>query len=372
MILQNTVFSQEERITAFELSVDQDNFVDFLHDDPEEAYNYTVGLRLGIYGELANHVYLGLPFVRQIVDEFLIDRLVDNTMLRRQKESHNFVLTINGFSPTFISDETQIFMDTMAAGYSLENDLPFSSFTGFRSTRRLELSKAIAHIAGQLDVAVNSSFTIGFASLSLASGVENLFGGNRPDAVLWKRDDNKPYPTGQLNHAMVPLFMYSLSVETVVWRPVRKVLLQVRPEFNLGYYTDIGIGLDFGKVMNSNRFIDNLSYTDTNNPGMVSVNTEDISFSLVAGGAVRTVLYNAHYHGFFGWNKREEWAWADTERFLLEGYVGLKLQFYKKVELNFSINTRSPALNIPDTKYNTWGTFGLKYLLGEQGEGCYD
>ena len=372
VLVHNDTFAQEDEITAIELSADQDFFADFLHKDPIEAYNYTTAFRIGFYGELANHIYLGLPYVRQKIDGWLIDPILENSRFGEEWTSHNFALTINGFSPTFISDETTQFADTLLGGYRLENDIPFSSFTGLRSSRRMEMSKMMAHSAKEIDMAVTTSFTFGFMSLGLIRGVENALGANRPLANLWERDESKPYPTGQLNHVMAPVFMYSLSVETVLWRPFRKVLLQMRPELNLGYYTDIGLGIDFGKVMNSNRFIDNLSYTDTNNPGLASVNTEDVSFSLVAGGAVRATFYNAHLHGMFGWNRGQELEWGDTQRYLLEGYVGLKLQFVKTIELNFSINARSSALKNPNTKYSTWGTVGLKYLLGEEGEGCYD
>lgn len=372
LIIPIFVVGQDDNLTGIEVSTDQDVFADFLHDDPVEAYNYTAALRLGIYGEWANSVYLGLPWVRQKVDDWLIDPMIGNTLWREDYVRHNFVLTINGFSPAFINDETPLFQDTLAAGYSLANDLPFASFTGFRSTRRLQLYKNVAHSAGQIDLAVNTSFTFGFASLGVIQGVENLLGAKRPDAILWDEDEDKPYPTGQLNHTMVPIFMWSLSMERVFWRPLPKLVFQVRPELNLGYYTDIGIGLDFGKVMNTDRFVDNLSYTDTNNPGLLSINDKNIGFSLVGGIVARGVVYNAHYHGFFGWNKREEWAWNDTRRFMLEGYAGLKLQFFRKVELNFSINTRSPMLNVDESKFNTWGTAGLKILLGPPGEGCYD
>ncbi len=362
----------EEPITAYEFSMDQDFLADFVHDDPEEAYNYTAGLRLGIYGELANHPYLGLPYVRQKLDGWLIDPLINLFSFWHEEKSHNFVMTINGFSPRFISDETQLFIDTTANGYQLQQDLPFSSFTGFRSSRRIEADKVFAHTRTAIDYAFTSSFSFGFTSLGLTRGVENLFGARRPNGNLWKKNDQAPYPTGQLNHTMVPLFMYSLSMETVLWRPIKKVMLQVRPEINLGYYTDVGIGFDFGKVMNTNRFIDNLSYTDTNNPGLVSISNEDMSFSLVCGGVIRAVFYNVHYHGMFGWNRLEEYAWADTKKYMLEGYVGAKLQFIKKLEFNFSVNTRSPMIKGEQGKYNTWGTLGFKYLIGEEGEGCHD
>ncbi len=364
--------SQQEDLTAYEISMDQDFLADFLHDNPLEAYNYTAGLRLGFYGELADHNYLGLPIIRRKVDGWLIDGLLDRFGYWDQEISHSFVLTINGFSPTFISDETPIFVDTLVGGYQLSQDIPFSSFTGFRSTRRVESTKTIAHSASEVDFAITSSFVFGFASLGIIKGVENMFGMGRPSANLWSRDEQEPYPTGQLNYTMIPLFMYSLSAERVLWRPMDRVLFQLRPEINLGYYTDVGIGLDFGKVMNSNRFIDNLSYTDTNNPGLVSISDADISFSLVAGGAIRAVFYNAHYHGMFGWNKGQEYGWGDTQKYLLEGYVGAKLQVIRKLEFNFSLNIRSSALKTDQAKYSSWGTLGFKYLMGDPGEGCYD
>ena len=328
-----SMIAQEDDLTAVELSMDQDAFADFLHDDPTAAYNYTTALRLGIYGEWANWDYLGLPWVRKKIDGFLIDRILDFSSYGFENESHNFVLTINGFSPTLISDQVPLFWDTLAAGFQLERDLPFSSFTGFRSTRRIELSKWLAHFGTQADLAITSSFTFGFASLGMVQGIDNMFRGDRPDANLWDRDEARRYPTGQLNHTMAPMFMYSVSMERVVWRPMKRVLMQVRPEVNLGYYTDVGIGLDFGKVMNTNRFIDNLSYTDTHNPGLASVSDKDVSWSLVGGGVVRGVLYNAHYHGYFGWNEGIEKPWAETRKYLLEAYVGLKLQFYQTLQL---------------------------------------
>jgi len=367
-----TLCGQEDNLSAIELSFDQDYLSEFLHDDPVEPFNYTAGLRLGFYGEAANHIYLGLPYVRQKIDWFFIERIMDNSMYRHENESHNFVLTINGFSPGMISDETQLFLDTTANGYQLINDLRFSSFTGFRSTKRIEYSKPRAHIAGISDLAVTTSFTFGFASIGLIRSIDNILTGDRPDGNLWKRDEDKPYPTGQLNYAPIPLFMYSMSLESVLLRPMRQVVLQMRPELNLGYYTDIGIGLDFGKVMNTEKFIDNLSYTDTNNPGSLSISDKNFAFAIAGGAVIRAVFYNAHYHGMFGFNKGEEFAWNDTQKYLAEGYVGLKMQFFRTIELNFSVNARTSALKTDDNKINTWGTVGLKYLIGRSGEGCYD
>lgn len=366
------LISQEYDLSGLELSIDQDYFADFLRDSTEVSDNYTISMRLGFYGALANHPYLGAPFVREKLDALLIDKMLYNSNFREERRTHNFVLTINGFTPSHISDEIVEFQEAIDAGYRLENDRPFSSFTGIRSTRRIEGNKLFVHSARQLDLAINTSFTFGFASLGLASGIEDLFGAKRPDSNLWQENENAEYPTGQVNTAPMPLFMYSISAEAVVWRPLRKVILQVRPEVNLGYYTNIGLGVDFGKVMNVERFLDNLSYTDLNNPGTFVVNNENLSISLVGGAAVRAVLYNAHLSGWFGLWDDYYVGISDTKKIFYEAYAGFKLQMFKKLELNFSVNTRSAEFTLPEQSRKLWGTFGLKILLAEEGEGCYD
>ena len=374
LLISNLSYGQENYLSGIELSIDQDYFADFLQsDENNENRNYAISLRLGIYGELADHTYLGLPWVRRIIDGFLIDRVLENRGFRQDRRSHSFSFEINGFSPSLISDEVTGFSDAVLGGYDLAADRPFSSFTGFRSTRRLEGNKLFVHSARQLDLAVTTSFTAGFASFGIIRNVENLLGSNRPDGNLWDRNDNAPYPTGQLVLSPVPMLMYSVSVEAVVWRPVKQVLLQVRPEVNLGYYTDIGIGFDFGKVMNVEKHIDNLSYTDNNNPGLIVVNNDHFGISIVAGGTGRFVLYNEHINGLYGLSKGDNYiSFGDTRKFVVEGYVGVKLQLFKKVELNFSINQRTSEFKNDLRSRPMWGTFGAKYLLGEEGEGCYN
>jgi len=367
------VKAQQSYIAGFEMSVDQDYFSDFLRDENNENRNYAISLRLGIYGEIADNIYLGLPWVRQKVDGFLIDNILYNSGFREETESHNFVFITNGFSPSLISDEVAGFQLAVDGGYDLATDRPFSSFTGFRSTRRIQGSKRFAHTARQLDLAITSSFTFGFASLGLVQGVENIFGKNRPDANLWDRNDDASYPTGQVMRAPSPMFMYSISAEAVIWKPIKKVLVQVRPEVNLGYYTNIGVGIDFGKVMNVDRHVDNLSYTDTNNPGLISVNNENIGFSLVAGLTSRVAFYNAHVNGYYGLSKGDNFrSFGGLRKFVFEGYIGAKLQLFKKVEFNFSINQRTTEFTNAPRPRPMWGTFGVKYLMAPEGEGCFD
>jgi len=368
-----TITAQENYLSGVEVSIDQDYFADFLRNQNNENRNYATSMRIAVFGEIAENTYFGLPWVRRAVDGFLIDRVLYNRGFREERESHSFSFEINGFSPSLISDEVPGFNTAIAGGYSLESDRPFSSFTGFRSTRRLEGNKLFVHTTQQVDLAFTTSFTAGFASLGIIQGIENLFGSNRPDANLWDRNDDAPYPTGQLVLSPIPMLMYSVSVEAVVWRPIKKVLLQVRPEINLGYYTNVGIGFDFGKVMNVERHIDNLSYTDNNNPGLVVVNNESFGISIAAGGTARFVLYNEHINGLYKWSKGDNYiSFGDTKKIVLEGYVGVKIQFAKKIELNFSINQRSSEFSNSLRSQPMWGTFGMKYLLGEEGEGCYD
>jgi hypothetical protein len=367
-----TLIAQENDLSGIEISIDQDFLVDFLHDDPKEDDNYAVSLRIGIYGAYANHVYLGLPFVRQKIDGFLLDGFLEDSGFREESVSHNFVFTVNGFSPLHISDETTRFQEAIDAGYRLIDDRPFSSFTGFRSTRRVQGYKLYVHSAKRQDLAFTTSFTFGFASFGLAQSIENLLGANRPDGNLWDRDKAKTYPTGQVIPKALPLFMYSISAEAVLWRPMKKVLLQIRPELNLGYYTNIGLGFDFGKVLNVERLIDNLSYTDTHNPGTIAVSDEYLALSFVGGATARAVIYNAHLNGLFSSSAGHYIIFGDTKKFLFEAYIGAKVQLFQKFEFSLSVNGRSAEFSGPAGKQTWWGTLGFKYLLAPPGEGCYD
>lgn len=364
--------AQEYDLSGFELSIDQDYFADFLRDSTELSDNHVISLRLGFYGALANHPYLGVTYVRDLVDGFILDRILYNSGYRETRRSHSFHFTVNGFTPGHISNEIPEFQQALDEGYLLSEDRPFASFTGFRATRRLEGNKLFVHSAKQLDMSINTSFTFGFASFGLAKSVENLFGAKRPDGNLWSKNDTLSYPTGQVNFFPMPLFMYSVSAEAVVWRPIKKVIFQLRPELNLGYYTNIGIGFDIGKVMNVESTIDNLGYTDLHNPGVLVVNNEHLSIAFSAGATARAVLYNAHLTGWFGWRDDYYIEFSDVKKFIWEAYAGIKMQFFKKVELNFSINQRSSEFSGAESRSNLWGTFGLKYLLAEEGEGCYD
>lgn len=368
-----SVFGQEEDLTGVELSIDSDRFADGFRESDEVAdRNYTAGLRVGIYGALANHNYLGLPWVRRKVDGLFLDRFLERGSFIQDRKSHNFVLTINGFSPSYINDVDTSYVNAAAAGYSLFNSRPFSSFTGFRSSRRLEGRKRLVHSAYSYDLAVTSSFTFGFASFGMIQGIDNLFKGGRAVAILWDRDEDKPYPSGQVMHKPVPIFMYSVSGEAVLWQPLRKILFQARPEINVGYYTNIGIGLDVGKVMNVEKHVDNMGYTDTNNPSLVVVNNESIGLSLTGGVAVRAILYDGHLNGWFSKSAGHYISFSDMKKFQWEGHVGLKLQLLKKIEITYSISRRSVGFKADVTRDPIWGTLGLKYLIGEEGEGCYN
>ena len=317
-------FSQQLDFSGVEISIDQDRFADFLRDTILEDRNHTIGLRLGFYGSYANSYYLGLPWVRENIDAFYLDNMLYNRGFNLENISHNFTFTINGFSPALINNQTPFYQSNEASGYQFSQDRPFSSFTGFRSTRRLEGNKLFAHSAFRLDMAVTTSFTFGFMSLGLAQGVENLFGGNRPEAILWDRDETVTYPTGQPMRKGMPVFMYSLSYEAVVLRPLRKIVVQVRPEVNLGSYTNLGFGLDIGKVMNVEKNVDNLGYTDTNNPSLIKVNNENIALAISAGGAVRFALYNAHLNAFYN-DERYHVPFSNTRKVVLEAYIGAKV-----------------------------------------------
>ena len=363
---------------GIELSMDQDYFADWVRQNDDNAdrmphfdKNYTAALRLGIFGEYANSYYLGLPWVREKLD-ILIDNRLYKTGFNQQAESHSFVFIANGFSPTHISDEVEGFETAVADGYNLADDRPFSSFTGFRSSRRLEGTKRIIHSAKVYHMGINSSFSFGLGGTGLARGIDNLLSFRRPNGNLWRRDEDKPYPTGEVIKNVLPLFQYSLSSEIAIWSPLPRVVLQVRPEINLGHYSDLAFGIDFGKVMNVEGVIDHLAYTDVNNPSNASINDDDLGFSFVGGITGRAVLYNYHLNGLYGLSNGHFYSFGDTRKFIYEGYVGVKLQLFQKVDIIYSINTRSTEIRSAFQQRNTWGTLTFKVLLGPAGVGCYD
>lgn len=368
---------REVDLSGIEIQIDQDYLADFLRkkednrQNPFYDKNYTTALRLGIYGEYANSYYLGLPWVREKLD-IILDNFLYRTNFSEKIQSHNFVLTMNGFSPTHISSETDAFETAVSEGYRLEEDRPFSTYLGFRSSRRLVGSKRIIHSAKLYEMGINTSFAFGLGGTGIGKGIDKILGVNRPDGILWKRDESVDYPTGEVIKNILPVFLYSVSSEISLWVPLPKVVFQVRPELNLGYYTNLGFGVDFGKVMNVEPVINKLSYTDTDNPGTAIINDEDMGFSLVGGGTVRAVLYNYHLNGLYGKSKGHYYSFKDTRKFVFEAYVGLKLQIMQKIDITYSINWRSSEIRSDFRNNVLWGTIGVKYLMGPSGVGCYD
>lgn len=377
LIINNSHAQREIDFSGVELQIDQDYFADFLRDSEDDSRdrfygeNYTTALRIGIYGEYANSYYLGLPWVREKID-IVLDNFLYKGDFREKIRAHNFVFTMNGFSPSHISAETDSYDAAVANGYRLIDDRPFSTFLGFRSTRRLVGTKRLVHSARLYDMAFNSSFSFGLGGSGIGRGIDKIFGINRPDGELWKRDESAPYPTGEVIKNILPLVHYSLSSEIALWSPIKKVVFQVRPELNLGHYTDVAFGVDFGKVMSVEAVIDNLSYTDTNNPSQNIVNDEAMGFSVVGGATARAVLYNYHLNGVYGKSKGNYYTFGDTRKFVLEAYAGIKLQILQSVDITYSINWRTSEFKSDFKKNVLWGTVGIKYLMGPAGVGCYD
>ncbi len=378
-LVNNFILSAQRQpdLSGIEIQIDQDYLADFLRqndnefENPHEGENYTIALRIGIYGEYANSYYLGLPWVREKVD-FVLDNFLYNGDFRQKQIYHNFVLSMNGFGPTHISVDTEAYDSEVSDGYRLVDDRPFSTYLGFRSSRRLVGTKRFVHSARLFDMGFNSSFAFGLGGTGIGRGIDKIFGIKRPDGRLWKRDESAPYPTGEVIKNVLPIFLYSVSSEVALWSPIRKIVFQVRPEINLGYYTNLAFGIDLGKVMSVEPVINKLSYTDNNNPSTPVVNDETMGFSLVGGATVRAVLYNYHLNGVYGKSKGNYYSFADTRKIVFESYVGAKLQIMQSVDIIFAINWRSSEIK-SDFKNNVlWGTIGLKYLMGPAGEGCYD
>ena len=376
--ISSLLFGQREPdLSGIEIQIDQDYLADYLRknednvENPHYGENYTTALRIGIYGEYANSYYLGLPWVREKAD-IPLDNFLYKGDFREKQQSHNFVFTMNGFSPSHISADTDAYNGAVFDGYSLNQDRPFSTYLGFRSSRRLVGTKRFVHSARLFDMGFNTSFAFGLGGTGVGRGIDKILGINRPDGVLWKRDESASYPTGEVIKNVLPVFLYSVSSEVALWSPIRKVVFQIRPELNLGYYTDVAFGIDFGKVMNVEPVIDNLSYTDTNNPSLAIVNDDSMGFSLVGGATARAVLYNYHLNGLYGKSKGHYYSFANTRKLVFESYVGVKVQIMQTIDITYSVNWRSSEIKSDWKKNVLWGTIGIKYLMGPAGVGCYD
>jgi len=362
--------SQERDFSGAEIALDQDHYADFLRSGVNTFRNYSIGFRVTLFGYEMDNDKLGLPYVRRQVDEFLVKPYLRSISFRPDKEYHDFSFIANGFMPLHINDEEELYDIWVNMGYSLATDRPFSSFTGFRSTKRFEGNKIFAKSARKMDFAVISTFSFGVAGLGIASALQDFFHGNsyfgteRPVPNLWQKDDTKPHPTGQVLGPGFPLFMYTVSAEAVVWKPIKTFQFQLRPDFNLGYYTNFGLGFDVGKVMKGEKFIDNLGYTDTNNASILSVGSGYFAYSLVAGGTARFVLYNAHINGLYGLSRGHYIPFADTQHLVLEGYIGAKVQIMNYVELMASVTTRTPEIkSTNEQQLHHWATMSMKVLL---------
>ena len=371
--LVGSLYAQERDFAGAELTLDQDHYADFLREGGVNfSRNYTIGMRLSLFGYEMDNDKFGLPYVRKQIENFVARPILKDIGFREDMLRHDFAFIVNGFTPRHLTTDDELYDLAVSEGYSLRADRPFSSFVGFRSSRRYEGSKLVATSAKKIDYALNSSFTFGFAGLGLAGAMQQFFHGvdyfgtGRPKPTLWKRDSALPYPTGQALPAMFPLFMYSLSVESVIWKPIKTFQLQLRPDVNLGLYTNLGLGFDLGKVMKGERFIDNLGYTDTNNFSILSVADGYFAYSFVMGGSARLVLYNAHINGLFGLGDRHHIPFGDTRKIVLEGYVGGKIQIMRYVELMASVSTRTPEIKSTNQQQlHHWATLSLKVLLNE-------
>lgn len=362
--------AQERDFSGAELALDQDHYADFFSSGAKTSRNYSIGFRVTMFGYETDNDRLGLPYIRRQLDEFLVKPYLRSISFRHETELHDISFIANGFTPQHISDETELFSLVNGSSYSLDADRPFSSFTGFRSTKRFEGNKLFSTSAKKVDFAVISTFSFGFAGFGIANALQNFFHGNdafgteRPQPTLWKKDDAKAYPTGQVFSWGFPLMLYTLSAEAVVWKPIKTFQFQLRPEFNLGYYTNFGFGFDLGKVMRGEKFIDNLGYTDTNNASILSVARGYFAYSLVAGGTARFVLYNAHLNGLYSLSRGHYIDFENTRHLVLEGYAGAKIQIMNIAEFMISVTTRTPEIkSTNEQELHYWATMSAKFIL---------
>ena len=73
--------AQERDIAGFEITLDQDHLADFLLESTNLellSRNYTIGMRISVFGYDTDNDILGLPYVRKKIESFAVDPILDD------------------------------------------------------------------------------------------------------------------------------------------------------------------------------------------------------------------------------------------------------------------------------------------------------
>ena len=347
----------EKGISAFTIFSDQDFFAKSLNEDR----NYTMGFKITLHGKGLNENWLILPIFRKGLDYL-------TTPKPKGVEGESFYsMSLKGsaFTP----------LDLCTPSLEVNpDDRPFSFVLGLSSSRRIEFdytdNGGVSVIGGKgcgnKDFAISSSVHLGVLGLDIGKGFQtwahevHLFGSTREVPCMWDDQIGEGGElTGLVNVSIEkPLF----NIEDKVQLSNLRVLISGMSEINLGYYTNMALGLDVG----IGRFTENfLAADDLFDSSMNSEMTTSPlgAWRIVGGVRYRGVAYNALLTGQ-GKEEGHTLASDQVERFLWEYYLGIRLIPLAGIEIVYlPLVTRSPEFDTPLSSRHYWGAISITFKL---------
>jgi len=364
------LLSQEEQyFSGLSGSIDLDHLADFMIDGPYGDKNYQFAMRGTIHGNVGGLDVLFVPKIRQWIDNRMIFPFLDELLYRPDISRHQISLILEGFTPAYISDETELYPFAVSEGYSLTDDRPFSSFFGLKFSKDYHGHRIQAKSARKMDIKINTSLAIGFAGTGLINELQaalhrsDSFGASRPEPNLWKRDSSKDIPTGEVLPSGFPLVMYSVEAQANLFRPVSFLQVDGLGRVDAGYQTGLAAGLEIGKTKKGMRTLSSERYSNTVSPVPFLRSKELVAFNFVAGAQAEFVLYNSHLNGLFSILDRHHIGFHETKRFVFEGYASANVQLLRSVEVHVGLNARTAEFKNASRDIYYWMTLGAKLLM---------
>lgn len=345
-------------IQSVTLFTDQDFFAKSLNEDR----NYTMGFKIILQGELTNkNWWLGVPLLRKGLD-FLTSVEIDDLQPVRY---YSLSLKGTAFTPLDICTND---------GMVDIEDRPFSFLLGLSSSRRTEFdfpkqgnTSIFSKNNRNKDFSITNSLTLGILGLDIGKGFQtwshrvHLFGSTREVPCLW---DTQIGEGGELTG------LINVSSEKPLLNIINKgaglstlrVLISGSGEVNLGYYTNMAVGLDFGFGRFIEDFLSSEDLFDSSINAQMNESTVG-AWRVVGGIRLRGVLYNAHLMGQFKDNIHE-FSNSKIEKAIIEYYLGIRLIPLKGLEIIYlPLVSRSPEFNTSLSRNHYWGTLSLTFNL---------
>lgn len=360
---------EEQNFSGISGSIDMDHLADFAVEGPYGDKNYQYAMRASFHGSFAGQDILQVPRLRDWLDSRLVFPYFDKLLYRPDASQHQLTLMLEGFTPAFISDMTELYPFAVSNGYSLEKDRPFSSFFGVKFSKDYIGHRIQAKSARRMDMKVSTGLAIGVAGTGMVDYFQNAlhgndaFGTSRPIPNLWRKDEAKDLPTGEVLPAGFPLFLYTVQAQTALFKPVSFFQVDAVGRVDLGYQTGTAIGIELGKSKKGSSTLSTERYTNTVSPVAFYRSKDYLAFNFTAGAQAKFVLYNAHLNGLYNILDRHYLSFHDMRKFVFEAYASANVQLLRSVEVFVGFNARTAEFKAARRDYYVWMTVGAKILM---------